>query len=184
MSNIMGPSDLELEPLAPCVGRPRQFATQIKDKLILNIDENGGCAYSIEKRKWLNQHIPSCTWDPAGRHKYACSAAGNFIFMHGGSYSMGEFDDIMCLELAPDADDETIPLTSGRWTYVMSSRDERLSSFMAPCGENNLLVYGGIEDVDRFGYDENGDFIDDNRELSSPDSEYVDSQEEKKDEQL
>ena len=95
---------------------------------------------------------------------------------------MGVFGDIMCLELAPDANDGTIPLTSGHWTYVRSSRDDRLSSFMAPCGENNLLVYGGLEDgMDRCCYDDNGDPLDDGC-LAYPDSEYVDSEEEKKDE--
>ena len=98
---------------------------------------------------------------------------------------MGVFKEIMCLDIAPDADDEAIPLTSGFWWHVRSSRDERLDSFMAPCGENNLLVYGGIEDgMDRVGFDEDGDAIHNSfYDGSDPGSAYEDSEEEKKDEQ-
>ena len=50
---------------------------------------------------------------------------------------------------------------------------------MAPCGEDNLLVYGGIEEgMHRCGYDDNGDPIHDGY-LSSRGSVYVDSEEEK-----
>ena len=51
---------------------------------------------------------------------------------------------------------------------------------MAPVDENSIIVYGGIEDgMDRCGYDDDGNPIDDpdGPYLGPPVSDYVDSEE-------
>ena len=112
MSNILGPEEIKIEPLDPCPSGIRKYAGKIKDQVILTFDQGGGNAYNIKKGKWHNQRIPHCDWDES-KDDYSCCAAGNFIFMYGGWYSMGRYKDMKCFEIKLDANGEIMPFAQG-----------------------------------------------------------------------
>ena len=60
MSNILGPGELEIEPLDPCPQNLREYttATVVKGKVLLAVDDRGGSAYNIGMKKWHQQSIP------------------------------------------------------------------------------------------------------------------------------
>ena len=54
MTNILGPGELEIEPLDPCPRSLGQCAGKIKDQVIVTFSDGGGSAYNVAKREWHN----------------------------------------------------------------------------------------------------------------------------------